>query len=73
MQALEKACFLVNYSLKQELNKSSSLTTKYHEVLRATMCHQVPRVDGRTRFYMECDITLTIYIRTMQAQWWEGL
>ena len=32
MQALEKACFLVNYSLKQELNKSSSLRTKCHEV-----------------------------------------
>ena len=37
-QALEKACFLVNYSPKQEPNKSSSLRTGCHEVLRAMMC-----------------------------------
>ena len=73
MQALEKACFLVNYSLKQEPNKSSSLRTKCHEVPRAMMCHQVPRVDRRTHFYMECDVTLTVYVRTMRAQWQEGL
>ena len=72
-QALEKACFLVNYSLKQEPNKSSSLRTKCHEVPRATTCHQVPRADVRTHFYMECDITLAVYIRTIQAQWRESL
>ena len=58
-QALEKACFLVNYSLKQEPTKSSSLRTKCHEVPRATTCHQVPQADGCTHFYMECDVTLT--------------
>ena len=73
MQALEKACFLVNYSLKQEPNKSSSLRTKCHEVPRATTCHQVPRADVRTHFYMECDVTLAIYIRVIQAQWQESL
>ena len=67
MQAPEEACFLVNYSLKQEPITSSNLRTKCHEVPRATTCHQVPRVDGRTHFYMECDITLTVYIRTKQA------
>ena len=72
-QALEKACFLVNYSPKQELNKSFSLRTKCHEVLRATMCHQVPRADVRTHFYMECDVTLAVYVRTLRAQWWESL
>ena len=72
-QALEEACFLINYSPKQELNKGSSLRTRCHEVLRATMCPQVPRVDGHTHFYMECDVMLTIYIRTLQAQWWESL
>ena len=41
-QALEKACFLINYSLKQEPNKSSSLRTRCHKVLRAMTCHQVP-------------------------------
>ena len=73
MQAPEEACFLVNYSLKQEPTKSSSLRTKCHEVPRATTCHQVPRADGRTHFYMECDVTLTVYIRMMRAQWQEGL
>ena len=73
MQALEKACFLVNYSLKQEPNKSSSLRTKCHEVPRAMTCHQVSRADRRTHFYIECDVTLTVYIRMIQAQWWEGL
>ena len=73
MQAPEEACFLVNYSLKQELTKSSSLRTKCHEVPRATTCHQVPRADGHTHFYMECDVTLTIYVGTMRAQWQEGL
>ena len=73
MQALEKACFLVNYSLKQELTKSSSLRTKCHKVPRATTCHQVPLADGRTHFYMECDVMLAIYVRTMRAQWQEGL
>ena len=37
------------------------------------MCHQVPRADGRTHFYMECDVTLTVYIRMFQAQWRESL
>ena len=73
MQAPEEACFLVNYSLKQEPNKSSSLRTKCHEVPRATTCHQVPQADGHTHFYMECDVMPAVYIRTMQAQWWEGL
>ena len=67
MQAPEQACFLVNYSLKQELITSSNLRTKCHEVPRATTCHQVPRVDGRTHFYMECDVTLAVYIRTKWA------
>ena len=62
-QALEKACFLVNYSPKQEPNKSSSLRTRCHEVLRATMCPQVPQADRCTHFYMECDITLAIYVK----------
>ena len=26
------------------------------------MCHQVPQVDGCTHFYMECDVTLAVYI-----------
>ena len=72
-QALEKACFLVNYSLKQEPNKSSSLRTKCHEVLRATTCHQVPRADVRTHFYMECDLTLAVHVRMLWAQWRESL
>ena len=72
-QALEKACFLVNYSPKQEPNKSSSLRTRCHEVLRAMTCPQVPRADGRTHFYMECDVTLAVYVRTLRAQWWESL
>ena len=72
-QALEKACFLVNYSPKQEPNKSSSLRTRCHEVLRATTCPQVPRVDRCTHFYMECDIMLAVYVRTLQAQWQESL
>ena len=41
-QALEKAYFLVNYSQKQEPNKSSSLRTRCHEVLSTTKCPQVP-------------------------------
>ena len=72
-QALEKACFLINYSLKQEPNKSSSLRTRCHKVLRATTCPQVPRADVHTHFYMECDVMLAVYIRTLQAQWWESL
>ena len=67
MQAPEKACFLVNYSLKQEPTKSSSLRTKCYKVPRAKTCHQVPRADGRTHFYLECDVTLTICIRMMRA------
>ena len=66
-QAPEEACFLVNYSLKQEPITSSNLRTKYHEVPRATTCHQVPRADACTHFYMECDVTLTVYIRTKRA------
>ena len=58
---------------KQEPNKSSSLRTRCHKVLRATTCPQVPQADGRTHFYMECDITLTVYIRTLRAQWRESL
>ena len=72
-QALEKACFLVNYSPKQEPNKSSSLRTRCHEVLRATTCPQVSRAERRTHFYMECDVMLTIYVRTLRAQWQESL
>ena len=45
----------------------SSLRTKCHKVPRATTCHQVPQADGRTHFYMECDVTLAIYVRTMWA------
>ena len=67
MQAPEEACFLVNYSLKQEPTNSSSLRTKCHEVPRATMCHQVPRADGHTHFYMECDVTLIVYVRMKRA------
>ena len=67
MQAPEEACFLVNYSLKQEPTNSSNLSTKCPEVPRATTCHQVPRADGRTHFYMECDVTLAIYIRMKWA------
>ena len=72
-QALEKACFLINYSPKQEPNKSSSLRTRCHEVLRATTCPQVPRADGCTHFYMECDVTLAVYVRMLRAQWQESL
>ena len=72
-QALEKACFLINYSPKQEPNKSFSLRTRCHKVLRATTCPQVPRADRHTHFYMECDVTLTIYVRMLWAQWWESL
>ena len=72
-QVPEEACFLVNYSLKQEPTKSSSLRTKCHEGPRATMCHQVPRADGCTHFYMECDVTPAVYVRMMWAQWQEGL
>ena len=72
-QALEKACFLINYSLKQKPNKSSSLRSRCHEVLRATTCPQLPRADGRTHFYMECDVMLAIYIRMLRAQWRESL
>ena len=72
-QALEKACFLINYNLKQEPSKSSSLRTRCHKVLRATTCPQVPRVDGSTHFYMECDIMLAVYVRMLQAQWQESL
>ena len=66
-QAPEEACFLVNYSLKQEPTKSSSLRTRCHEMPRATTYHQVPRADGRTHFYMECNVTLAVYIRMMRA------
>ena len=66
-QAPEEACFLVNYSLKQELITSSNLRTKCHKVPRATTCHQVPRADARTHFYMECDVTLAVYVRTKRA------
>ena len=67
MRAPEEACFLVNYSLKQELITSSNLRTKCHEVPRAMTCHQVPRADGCTHFYMECDVMLTVYVRMKWA------
>ena len=72
-QALEEACFLVNYSLKQEPNKSSSLKTRCHKVLGAMTCPQVPRADEHTHFYMECDVMFAVYIRTLWAQWQESL
>ena len=34
---------------------------------------KVPRADGRTRFYIECDVMLIVYIGTSQAQWRESL
>ena len=40
-QTIEKACFLINYSPKQEPNKSSSLRTRCHKVLRAMTCPQL--------------------------------
>ena len=66
-QASEEACFLVNYSLKQEPITSSNLRMKCHKVPRATTCHQVPQADARTHFYMECDVTLAVYIRMKRA------
>ena len=66
-QAPEEASFLVNYSLKQEPTNSSSLRTKCHEVPRAMTCHQVPHAGGHTHFYMECDVTLAVYIRMKRA------
>ena len=70
-QAPEKACFLVNYSLKPGAKQSSepSPRTKCHEVVSATMCHQVPQADERTHFY----VTLTVYVRMLRAQWQESL
>ena len=38
-----------------------------NEVPRATTCHQVPRADAHTHFYMECDVMLAVYIRTKRA------
>ena len=35
------------------------------------MYHQVPH--EHTHFYMECDITLIIYVRTLWAQWRKSL
>ena len=48
-------------------------TQSQNEVLSATTCHQVPRADGRTHFYMECDVTLIVYVGMSQAQWWKSL
>ena len=41
-------------------------------MLRAMTCPQVPRADGHTHFYMECDVTLTVYVRMLWAQWQEA-
>ena len=42
-------------------------------MLRTQSQKEVPQVDRRTRFYMECDITLIVYIGTSWAQWRESL
>ena len=42
-------------------------------MLSTTTCPQVPRADRCTHFYMECDVTLAIHVRTFWAQWWESL
>ena len=42
-------------------------------MLRTQSQNEVPRVCICTRFYMECDVTLIVYIKTSRAQWWESL
>ena len=44
------------------INYSPKLGAK--QVLRTQSQNEVPRVDGRIHFYMECDVTLIVYIET---------
>ena len=43
--------------------------TRSQEVLRTQSENEVPRADGCTHFYMECDVTLIVYVRMSQTQW----
>ena len=63
LQTLEKACLPINYSPK--------LGAK--QVLRTQSQNEVPRAVRRTHFYMECDVTLIVYVGTSWAQWRESL
>ena len=42
-------------------------------MLRTQSQNEVPCADGRTHFYMECDVMLIVYVRTSWAQWRKGL
>ena len=55
---------------KTRAQVSEQSATKCPGLQRVTKC---PRADGHTHFYMECDVTLAIYIRTLRAQWRESL
>ena len=54
-----------------QLKVSQKLGAK--QVLRTQSQNEVPRACTCTCFYMECDITLIVYIRMSWAQWWESL
>ena len=49
---------------------SEQSATKCPGLRCVTKC---PRADGYTHFYMECDVTLAVYIRMLRAQWRESL
>ena len=70
-QAPEEACFLVNYSLKQEPTKgpaSEQGATKCLGLRHITKCpEQMGTLTFIWSFYMECDVMLAIYVRTMRA------
>ena len=42
-------------------------------MLRTQSQNKVPQANGRTHFYMECDVMLIVYVRMSRAQWWESL
>ena len=54
-----------------QLRISQKLGAK--QVLRTQSQNEVPRACIHTHFYMECDITLIVYVRMSRAQWWESL
>ena len=43
------------------------------QVLRTKSQNEVPRAGRRTRFYMECDVMLIVYVKMLWAQWRESL
>ena len=42
-------------------------------MLRTQFQNEVPRACRCTHFYMECDITLIVYVGMLRAQWQESL